>query len=347
MKHLNVSDLNSNYEENIQRWARELSKSDRRLTVFEVLYRGRKQSKSVDEIAVEAGLEKQAVRDAGKQLRAMGLCGHERQNVRGVPSYRYVRLPHISALRDRIARLARNPARIEGMPTKRQPLTAGKGVVNFSTAKLGTTSRGKRGSKSNAEAPLRIALLATNPHGDLRTDIEMRDIDDALRRTNLRESVDVRHVPAARVGDLLAQLNEYRPHVVHFSGHGGGGSIVLEENSSRPGGFTVNYDAVADLIDATDTPPKLLILNACDTFDGVEVFLDTVDAVVAMSDLISDAAATHFATQFYSAIGNGQSLGSAVKQGKALLRAGGFPDADLARVVAKDTIDLSQYRLVQ
>lgn len=343
-KPINVSDLNSNYEENIERWARELSKSRRRLAVFTALYKGRKQSKTVSAIAKLANVPEQAVRDVGHELRGLGLCGHERSGEKGNRAFLYTKLPHISAIRDRIIRLAENPGRIAGLSTKRRPkITAS--VASFSKKAKAPRSTSRRNLRRKP-ADVRIVFLATNPDSDLRTDVEMRDVQAALRATTYRDNVDLRHIPAARLGDLLSALNELKPTVVHFSGHGGGEAIVFEADSGRSGGAVIDYALVAEFIEATDTPPKVLVLNACDTYDGADAFLASVEVVVAMLDSIDDAAAGYFSTQFYSALANGQSIESAVRQGKAVLRAGGFPDAELPKAFAREGISLSSYKLV-
>ena len=342
MKPISVSDLNSNYEENIQRWAIELSKSTRRLAVFEALYKGRKQYKTVAEIAAIANLPLQAVRDAGHQLRGLALCGHEESDRKGERAFLYSRLPHISSIKDRIVRLARNPSRLDKLSTKRKP--SGSPLANFSKG-LKSPSRLIKRAAGHVASKLRIAFLSTNPDGDLRTDVEVRDVQLALTRAKFRDQVDVRHIPAARLSDLLAELNDFRPAVVHFSGHGGGEAIVFEDEASRSGGSVIDYSLVETFLQATDTPPKVLVLNACDTYTGSDIFLGTVDVVVAMLDSINDAAASYFSTQFYSALASGQSLASALKQGKAVLKAGGFSDAELPLALAKEGIALTDFRL--
>ncbi len=344
-KPISVTDLNSNYEENIQRWALELSRSSRRLKTFEALYAGRKQSKAVSEIANIAGLPEQAVRDEGHKLRALGLCGHEKAE--GERTFLYTRLPHISSIRNRISRLARNPSRIAKLPTKRRPTPTNAAIASFSKRQPKSSIRSGRAAKpSTPTAELRIVFLAANPDGDLRTDIEMRDIQSALRRTLFRDKVTLKHIPAARLSDLLAELNDFRPTIVHFSGHGGDEAVVFENEVARHGGVVIDYGLVANFIEFTDTPPKVLFLNACDTYEGAEVFLDFVEVVVAMLDSVDDAAAGYFSTQFYSAVGSGQSVASALKQGKAVLKAGGFLDADLPIALARKDIKLDRYKLI-
>jgi hypothetical protein len=64
----------------------------------------------------------------------------------------------------------------------------------------------------------------------------------------------------------------------------------------------------AKALRATDTPLKLLVLNACDTLDGADVLLDVTPVVIAMSAGVSDLAAAVFAARFYAAIASAQSV---------------------------------------
>jgi hypothetical protein len=67
----------------------------------------------------------------------------------------------------------------------------------------------------------RILFLAANPAGSqLQLDVESRAIEQKIRATDHRDSLELVTKWAVRPDDLLEYLNEYRPHVVHFSGHG-------------------------------------------------------------------------------------------------------------------------------
>jgi len=168
----------------------------------------------------------------------------------------------------------------------------------------------------------------------LRTDMEVRDVLLALKKSANRDQVAIRHIPAAQVTDLLEALNEFEPNIVHFSGHGGEAAVLFDnKHPDDDGGMEVDFDLVNEIVSATATPPRLLVFNACDTLDGADIFLDTVEAVVAMSNSIGDAAACFFAAQFYSALVSGQSLEAALKQGKIVLKAAKLPDADLPSLI--------------
>ena len=67
----------------------------------------------------------------------------------------------------------------------------------------------------------RILFLAANPAGSqLQLDVESKAIEQRIRATDFRDSLELVTKWAVSPDDLLEYLNEYRPHVVHFSGHG-------------------------------------------------------------------------------------------------------------------------------
>src|SRR5215813_6436682 len=67
-----------------------------------------------------------------------------------------------------------------------------------------------------------ILFLAANPHdtGRLALDREARSIHMELKRTGYRDRFDFETRWAAEPLDLLREMRELKPTVVHFSGHG-------------------------------------------------------------------------------------------------------------------------------
>ena len=173
-----------------------------------------------------------------------------------------------------------------------------------------------------------ILLLAANPSdtGRLALDREARAIHVELKRSGYRDRFDFQTRWAAEPLDLLRELRELKPTVVHFSGHGGArtgavlssvdGRHVVAAGNSRPerGGvymqdaagnaLVLSAQAIAQALDAAGASVKLVVLNACYTAPIADALLAHVDCVVGMTGSIHDDAARSFAIGFYGGLGS-------------------------------------------
>ncbi|MFI5732596.1 CHAT domain-containing protein [Kribbella sp. NPDC051587] len=181
----------------------------------------------------------------------------------------------------------------------------------------------------------------------LRVDQEVRQVKALLKASKYRDLVDLQHLPAATSTDLMDGLNEHRPHVVHFSGHASSLGLVMEDDMGSEDGRDLEFDLLARLLGATDTPPTLLVLNACDSLSGADDLLQTVPIVVAMADSVVDSSAVVFASRFYSAIASAQSVGSALEQGRVAMDLASLEGSDLPEARSRDDVDLSSIILVR
>src|SRR5262249_21941303 len=111
---------------------------------------------------------------------------------------------------------------------------------------------------------IQILFVSANPHGTppLNLDEEAREIEAKLRAAKHRDSLQLITKWAARPDDLLQSLNEHKPHVVHFSGHGSPTEeIVLLDKLGDPKG--VSKEALVSLFRTLKDNIRVVLLNAC------------------------------------------------------------------------------------
>lgn len=192
------------------------------------------------------------------------------------------------------------------------------------------------------------ANMTANPEKDLRTEVEVRDVQQAVRAATHRDLIEITYRPAATPEDLLDGLNDVRPHVVHLSSHAGAAAVVFDNASiDTPEGREITFDLLAKALGATGYPPALLVLNGCDTLDGAEVLLESTPVIIAMASDITDLAASVFATKFYAAIASAQPMAAAVRQGSVALEFAGTNEGWKPSVLAREDVKLDELVLVK
>jgi hypothetical protein len=337
-----VVNVSGDFEETILRLAKHLGRDKNRRAVFNLIYgRGTKprSKKQIADLVGKSG-SAQVIQNALDELAKHHLIvrmeskGHVEDGSRWV----YGKDASVRANKDVIVKYADNPGAAKKVATKRRPAIETK--LSFVRPAARTKKqRGAMPGQSNKQARLKIALLVTNPdsRSSLQTGVEARYIDEGIRIESKTGEVDLKVALAPTLDTLLDILNSYRPDVVHFSGHGGGQTLLFDnEKAGDDGGTVLDFDMIARVVGATSAAPKLLVLVACDTVNGAARFLDSVPAVIAMADTIDDEAACEFSARFYRSLSAGATIANSLEQAKLILESKGYSDANLPTLVVRD-----------
>jgi hypothetical protein len=168
--------------------------------------------------------------------------------------------------------------------------------------------------------PLRILVLISGPNDYPQLDVEREW--DALRQAmaDLEQQglVVLERLDQATFSMLQSRLQQGTYHILHYIGHAGfddathEGQLILEEDSGQS--CLVSGEDLGNLLH-NHWSLRLVVLNACEgartgrasPFAGVAQHLvrQDIPAVIGMQSLISDEAASTFASEFYKAIANG------------------------------------------
>lgn len=167
---------------------------------------------------------------------------------------------------------------------------------------------------------IKVLFLAANPikKNILSLDEEIHAITEKIRMADHRDSLELISAFAVRPDDLLQTLNEHKPHVVHFSGHGNSvGEILLIDNNRKR--TPVSVSSLEMLFSTLKGNIRLVVLNACYTEPQAIAITKVIDCAIGMNAPVGDNAAILFAASLYRAIGFGESIKGAFDQGKLAL----------------------------
>lgn len=245
--------------------------------------------------------------------------------------YLYRKESEVRANRKTIIKYADNPKAAEKVPTKRRP-----------DLRVALRARGLTRRTLKKKKRLTVLYLAANPDrsNPVRVDVEMKRVQDEVRGSLFRDNITLQYRPAANLKSLINGLNDHRPQIVHFSGHGNSAGIATDNAKVRNGAAKfLSFDLLAKAVKATDAPPQVVVLNSCQSSGAAKALLPSVKAIITMRASVSDIAATVFATHFYSGIASGQSIKSAFEQAKVGIEGASIKETDTPELLCATGID--------
>lgn len=216
---------------------------------------------------------------------------------------------------------------------------------------------------------LRILVVVSTPPIPGMTELTVGSFVDNLKGLNedgaddagrdRPERFDIRTMPSPTQTELREEISDYKPHVIHFIGHGRPGALALRKDDETLQRERDEYEARRDLgqrpqtvseavwinektasdvlrtgLEEEGTPPRLIFLHACegaraeqtkanlDGFSSVArelVRSDRISGVIAMQYTIQVKDAELFATAFYQRIAKGDPLDDAMTQARKKL----------------------------
>jgi hypothetical protein len=181
----------------------------------------------------------------------------------------------------------------------------------------------------------------------LRVDAEVSKVSEEIRRSRFRDNIALHQSPAANLDAIIRGLNDHRPRIVHFSGHGDRGGIAVDDGGiKRARRQFVTFETLGRAFRATDTPPDVVVLNACNSAGARKALLASAKAIVVMQDSISDVGAVAFATKFYGGIASGQSLRSSFEQGVIAIESVSLDETGTPALFTAGGVNAARLKLV-
>jgi CHAT domain len=181
--------------------------------------------------------------------------------------------------------------------------------------------------------PLKILVVVSQPtivpEGEELGDVLAGSVVQALEKLKVDHpgAIQTEQLDQPTRRSLAARVGEFKPHVVHFIGHGkydreNGGSLAFVQEDGQTLAW-VNDDELPNFF---IPKPRLIFLHACmgahtesyEAFRGVGLTLaySRIPAVVAMQYPVENAVANAFATRFYQSLAEGRPIDAAVQDGR-------------------------------
>jgi len=170
------------------------------------------------------------------------------------------------------------------------------------------------GESRRSREPLRILMLAANPIDRYRLALtdEYRLLRGMVYPNSEAGACDLHVEWAARPEDLHRALVEFKPHIVHFSGHANNEVICLEDDERKS--RALSKMELGLLFSHTRSWLRVVVLNGCHSAPQAGSLIELVDFIVGTNIPVPDQIALQFTSDFYRAIAKGGTVREAFKK---------------------------------
>ncbi|WP_327682263.1 hypothetical protein [Kitasatospora sp. NBC_00458] len=165
-----------------------------------------------------------------------------------------------------------------------------------------------------ATATTRIVLFLS---GDPRPGQNDFGAEVALvRDTLIGSAFEVFERTSVALPEICPALDRYRPAVLHIAAHSEFGGVRLVQGEDR---LVIDHTLLSEQIARARHPPRIAVLNVCDSSDLGEAIAGTVGAVVSWPHTLTDGQAQAFSAQLYRSLLNHRSFQESCKDAEAAL----------------------------
>ena len=169
--------------------------------------------------------------------------------------------------------------------------------------------------------PLRILFLASDPSNAARLHLG-KELQEVRNKLAGNKYFEIKDHQAVKPDDVIQTILSYKPHIVHFSGHGQDtGELCFEDEQGKA--KAIHPDALASLFSLVTDYIKCVVVNTCYAEKQANAIAQYVPVVIGTKKEITDNAAIKFSTGFYTALDpdlSQNSLEKAFKQGRIAIQ---------------------------
>lgn len=143
-----------------------------------------------------------------------------------------------------------------------------------------------------------------------------------IRQALVGSFVQLIEMGSVQLAEICTALEHHTPAVLHIAAHSAFGGVHLTQEGSD---LSIAYRDLCTQIARVRSPPRLVILNVCDSTAMADQMARTIAAVISWPSVISDDQARIFTRQFYRSLAGRRSIADSCKDSEAALT-GPHPD---------------------
>lgn len=180
-----------------------------------------------------------------------------------------------------------------------------------------------------------ILFLSSNPKDEkpLNTSKEFSVIQKILLQSKWRENFPLHIKTSLTLPDLIGELSNIRPHIVHFSGHGSNTNGLYFENDNGSS-IHIESDIISHIFEKLAHKIQCVLLNACYSESQAEDISRYIKYVIGMKKPVEDAASILFSQGFYQGLAAWLSIEESFALGISTLKSENF-DSEIPVLIKK------------